>query len=135
MIRLLIVLALLAAQPTVVASAADDPAAKALMKRAMALTGNPGGYYFYIPPRGNFAKHVGKLAKAISHAATHQQPLVIYSPDAQWATRATTMAFAVIRPNALKGCTIICAVGKKNDGYIRPVIEATGARLYVEPLP
>jgi hypothetical protein len=133
--RLLIVLALLAVQPAVAAPVAVDPAAETLMKRAMDLTGNPKGLYFYIPPRGNFAKHVGKLAKTIPYAAKHKQPLIIYSPDPQWATRATTMAFAVIRPNALKGCTIICVVGKKNDGYIRPVIEATGAKLYVEPLP
>jgi hypothetical protein len=133
--RFLIVLVLLAAQPAVVASVAVDPAAETLINRATAVTGNSNGLYFYIPPRGNFAKHVGKLAKTIPYAAKHKQPLIIYSPDAQWAARAITMAFAVIRPGALKGCTIICAVGKKNDAYIRPVIEATGAKLYVEPLP
>jgi hypothetical protein len=135
MTRLLIVLALLAVQPAVAASVSLDPAAETLVKRATALTGNPNGLYFYIPPRGDFAKYVGKLAETIPYAARHKQLLIIYSPNAEWATRATTMAFSVIRPNALKGSTIICVVGKKNDAYIRPVVEATGAKLYVEPLP
>lgn len=132
---IIIVIALLSMHPAGVATQAVDPAAAALIKRAAALTGNSNGVYFYIPPRGNFGKNVGKLANTISYAAKDNKPLIIYSADAQLATRAITMAFSMIRPNALKGCAIICAVGKKNDGYIRPVIEATGARLYVEPLP
>jgi hypothetical protein len=133
--HLLVLLVLFAMQLRAGASVADDRAATILMKRAIALTSNPKGCYLYIPPRGDFAKHVGKLGNAIPYAAARHEPLIIYSPNAQWATRITTMAFAVIRPDALRGCTIICAVGKKNDAYIRPVIEATGARLYVEPLP
>jgi hypothetical protein len=110
-------------------------AAEKLMKRGYALTGNAKGLYLYIPPRGDLAPQVGELARSLQLAKRDHQPVVVYSPDAQRATRATTLAFAMIRPNALRGVTFICAVGEKNDSYIRPVVEATGAKLYVEPLP
>ena|SRR5438105_15825475 len=110
-------------------------AAGKLIKRAAALTGNREGVFEYIPPRGDLSKYVEELAKMVGYAQARHQPLIIYSPDAQRATRATTTVFAMIRPNYLRGCTVICAVGQQNDSHIRPVVEATGAKLYVEPLP
>jgi hypothetical protein len=85
--------------------------------------------YCYIPSR---TETVGAM---IAYASTQRQPLVIYSPNPQLATRAIINAFGVIRRGALRGLTIVAAVGKENDKYIRPVIEATGATLYVQPLP
>jgi hypothetical protein len=70
----------------------------------------------------------------VGDAKSKNQPLIIYCPDAELGTRIITLAFAMIRPNALRGMTIICTVGPKNDSYIRPVVEATGAKLVVEPL-
>jgi hypothetical protein len=116
-------------------SAADTPEAAKLMHRAWELTHASHILYCYVPPRGNFAKNTGEVAKMIGYTAKKHQPLVIYSPDPELATRMITIAFATIRPGALRGSTIVAAVGKKNDSYIRPVIEATGAKLYVEPLP
>ena len=71
----------------------------------------------------------------IGDAKSKNQPLIIYCPDAELGTRIITFAFTAIRRDALRGMTIICAVGRKNDSYIRPVVEATGAKLVVEPLP
>jgi len=116
-------------------SAADTAEATKLMHRAWELTHARHILYCYVPPRGNFAKNTGEMAKMIGYTAKERQPLVIYSPDSELATRMITIAFATIRPGALHDCTVVAAVGKKNDGYIRPVIEATGAKLYVEPLP
>jgi len=116
-------------------SAADTPEAAKLMHRAWELTHARHILYCYVPPRGNFAKNTGEMAKMIGYAAKEHQPLVIYSPDSETATRMITIAFATIRPEALHACTVVAAVGRKNDSYIRPVVEATGAKLYVEPLP
>jgi hypothetical protein len=85
--------------------------------------------YCYIPSRTE------TLGKMIAYASNQRQPLVIYSPDPQLAIRAITNAFGVIRRDALRGLTIVAAVGKENDRYIRPVIEATGATLFIQPLP
>lgn len=133
----LIIAALTLSLTAAVASAGLPGGAKAekLMKRAYELTGNTKGLYFYIPPRGDLPQQVGDLAKILGLAAKERRPVIIYSPDAQRATREATLAFAMIRPNALKGVSIVCAVGQKNESYIRPVIEATGAKLFVEPLP
>ena len=120
---------------TVFGAPGDTPEAAKLMKRAWELTHTRQLLYCYIPARGDFAKKTGDVANMIGYAAKKHQPLVIYSPDPATATRMITIAFAVIRPGALRGSTIIAAVGEKNDSYIRPVIEATGAKLYVEPLP
>ncbi len=116
-------------------SAADSPEAAKLMHRTWELTHARHILYCYVPPRGNFAKNTGEVAKMIGYAAKEHQPLVIYSPDSELATRMITIAFATIRPGALAGITVVAAVGKKNDGYVRSVIEATGAKLFVEPLP
>jgi hypothetical protein len=112
-----------------------SPAQETLMKRAFALTGKAGGYLYYIPPKGDLGPSISKLAATATLAKSNHQPLIIYSPDAERAKRVTTIVLAAVRPNAFRGLIIICAVGVTNDSYIRPVVEATGAKLYVEPLP
>jgi hypothetical protein len=109
-----------------------DPAAKALLERP----GIPAKCLFcFLPKRTKIPKAVGQLADMIGYAKSKNQPLIIYCPDAELGTRIITFAFTAVRSNALRGMTIICAVGPKNDSYIRPVVEATGAKLVVEPLP
>jgi hypothetical protein len=106
------------------------------MKRAFAVTHTRKMLYCYIPPHADFGKNTETLVKMIGYASKQQQqPLVIYSPDPQLATRMITIAFAVIRRDALRGSTIVCAVGRENESYIRSAVEATGAKLYVQPLP
>jgi hypothetical protein len=109
-----------------------DPAAKALLERPGIPT---NGLLCFLPKRATIPKAVGQLADMIGYAKSKNQPLIIYCPDAQLGTRIITFAFTAVRRNALQGMTIICAVGPKNDSYIRPVVEATGAKLRVEPLP
>ncbi len=113
----------------------DTPESTKVMHRAWEHTHAKHMLYCYVPPRGNFAKNTGEMAKMIGYTAREHQPLVIYSPDAEVAIRMITIAFATIRPGALSGATVVASVGEKNDSYIRPVIEATGAKLYVDPLP
>jgi hypothetical protein len=134
--RALLISLVLLALPAFGSTAPPGGAAtEKLMKRADKLTGKGNGLLFYIPPRGDLPGQVGQLVNSLQATQSQHTSLVIYSPDAQRATRATTLAFAMIKPNWLRGCTIICAVGQKNESYIRPVVEATGAKLYVEPLP
>lgn len=68
-------------------------------------------------------------------ATSKDQPLIIYAQDPEMGTRVITLAFALIRKNAMRGIPVICAVGEKNGSYIRPAVEATWAKLYVEPIP
>ena len=91
--------------------------------------------FCYIPAHPDFAKDAGNMTKMIGYTAKKHEPLVIYSPDPEVATRMTTIAFATIAPNALRGATVVAAIGEKNDSYVRPVIEKTGAKLYADPLP
>jgi hypothetical protein len=132
-----LVCVLLCAMACVVDAAPYTPssAEAALMKRAFVLTGKASGFLFRIPSTGDLGPSIGTLVGTAVQARKHRQPLIIYSPDAQRATRVTTIALAAVRPNALSGLAVICAVGAKNDNYVRPVVEATGAKLYVEPLP
>src|SRR4051812_5026097 len=115
-------------------SPADTPEAKKVVKRAFELTHTPG-LFGYIPPRGDFRKLCDSLVEGLTLARKEHRTVVIYSPDPERATRMITVVFALIRPGELRGCSVVAAVGKKNDKYIRPAVEATGAKLYVEPLP
>ena len=109
-----------------------DPAAKALLERP----GIPAnGLLCFLPKNAKIPKAVGQLTDMIGYAKAKNQPLIIYCPDPALGTRIITFAFTAVRPNALRGMTIICAVGPKEDTYIRAVIEVTGANLRVERLP
>jgi hypothetical protein len=108
---------------------AFDTDSKRVLTQAFTVTHSRNMLYCYMPSRTE------TLSTMIAYASSQRQPLVIYSPNPQLATRAITNAFGVIRRGALRGLKIVAAVGKENDRYIRPVIEATGATLYVEPLP
>jgi hypothetical protein len=132
-----LVCVLLCAGACVVDAAPYTPssAEAALMKRAVVLTGKAGGFLFLIPSKGDLGPSIDTLVGTAVKARKHRQPIIIYSPDAQRATRVTTIALATVRPNALRGLAVICAIGTKNDSYVRPVVEATGAKLYIEPLP
>ena len=117
---------------TAVAAPKLDPGAKALLERP----GIPAnGLLCFIPKRADVPKAVGQLANMIGYAKSKNQPLIVYCPDPELGTRVITSAFTAVRANALRGMTIICVVGPKNDTGIRPVVEATGAKLRVEPLP
>jgi len=101
------------------------------MKDGAAVTGERSLLLCYIPRGGDLAKHVEEVAKMIGYARKQHKPLVLYSPDSEMATRTITLAFTMIRKDALRGLTVVCAIGKKNENYIRPIIEATGAKLFV----
>jgi hypothetical protein len=117
---------------TALAAPKLDPAAKASLERP----GIPAnGLLCFLPKSAKIPKAVGQLTDMIGYAKAKNQPLIIYCPDPELGTRIITFAFTAVRPNALRGMRIICAVGAKNDSYIRPVIEATGANLHVEALP
>lgn len=129
--RVLIFCLLLLATPAL-AAPSPDPAAKAVLK----LPGLPAdGFLCFIPKRAKISRAVGQLADGIGYAKSHNHSLIIYCPDAELGTRIITATFTAIRPNALRGMTVICAVGRKNDAYIRPVVEATGAKLVVKAVP
>lgn len=117
---------------TALAAPKLDPAVKALLERP----GIPAnGLLCFLPKQIKIPKAVGQLTDMIGYAKSKSQPLIVCCPDAELGTRIITFAFTAIRPNALRGMTIVCAVGSKNDSYIRPVVEATGAKLVVEPPP
>ena len=117
------------------AEAKVSRAAEILLTRAESLTGKSDGLYCFIPKGADVPKMAKFVMDSIGQAKATHEPLIIHPEDPAVGTRIITTAFALVRPGALRGCTIICAVGKKNDSYLRPVIEATGAKLYVEPVP
>lgn len=117
---------------TALAAPKIDPALKPLLERP----GIPHECMLsVIPERATIPKAIHQLVSMISDAKSRKQPLVIYCPNPELGTRIITFAFTAIRRDALRGMTVICFVGRKNDSYIRPVVEATGAKLRVEPLP
>lgn len=113
----------------------DSPESTKVMHRAFEHTHAQHMLFCYIPAHPDFAKDAGNMAKMIGYTAKRHEPLVIYSPDPEVATRMMTIAFATIASNALRGVTVVAAIGEKNDSYVRPVIEKTGAKLYVDVLP
>ena len=116
---------------TALAAPKIDPALKSLLERPSI----PRECLLCVIAKRAKPKGFGQLVNMIADAKSKKQPLVIYCPDPELGTRIITFAFAAIRRDALRGMTVICAVGQKNDSYIRPVVEATGAKLRVEPLP
>jgi hypothetical protein len=114
------------------ASPADTPVAKKLMKRAIDLT-HMKVLFGYIPPRSDFSKNMASVIGGLGVARKEHRAVLIYSPDPELATRTITAAFALVRSGELHGCTVVAAVGEKNDSYIRPVVERTGATLHVLP--
>ena len=116
---------------------ATEPDRKVRMvaERAARLMPGTTGFLCVMPKRAEIAKTVGQTTDGIGYAKSKKQALIIYCPDPEFGSRVIRLAFAMVKPRSLSGMVVVCAVGKERDGYIRSVVEATGAKLYVEPVP
>jgi hypothetical protein len=112
-----------------------DRDVRSVAERAARLMAGEKGLLCVIPKRADASKAVRHLAVGVSSAKAQKESLIVYCPDPELGKRIITVVFAAVRRDALRRMTIVCVVGKENDSYIRPVIEATGAKLYVQPLP
>ena len=112
-----------------------DRKARLAVERAARLTPGLEALFCDMPKRMDTSKAVRQLADGVGYAKTNKQPLIIYCRNPDLGKRIVTLVFTAIRPDALRGMTIVCVIGKENESYIRPVVAATGAKLFVEPLP
>ena len=131
-LRLTLILLLLCSS---VAAREADSKARSVAERAARLIPSGKGLLCVIPKGVDAPKAVRHLAAGVNSANAQHESLIIYCPDPELGKRIITVVFAAFRRDALRRMTIVCAIGKENDSYIRAVIEATGAKLYVQPLP
>jgi hypothetical protein len=129
-------LALTLLLPCVSVSAKEpDRKARLALERAARLTPGSESLFCVMPKGIGASRAVRQLADGVSSANAQKESLIIYCPDPELGKRVITVVFAAFRRDALRRMTIICVIGKENDSYVRPVIEATGAKLYVQALP
>ena len=132
--KLTLALTLLLLCASVSAKELDRKARLAVERAARRISGSEA-LFCVMPKRIDASKAVRQLADGIGYAKTKKQPLVIYCPNPDLGKRIVTLVFTAIRPDALRGMTIVCVIGKENESSIRAVVEATGAKLFIEPLP
>ena len=115
-----------------------------VIKRAVDLMADGGGYIYDIPPspRRDEAGLARNCAKSmISHrgrlkgSAGDDNPMIIISDDPAFGARVAHDAFASLQHGSLRRMKIICILGTQYGSYLRPVAKAAGARLQVEPIP
>ena len=118
--------------------------ASKVIKRAVDLIADGGGYIYDIPPgpRRDEAGLARNCAKSmISHrdrlkgSTGDDNPMIIISDDPSFGARVAHGALASLQRGSLRRMKIICILGTQYDSYLRPVATAAGARLQVEPIP
>ena len=133
--KLTLALTLLFLCSSVLAKEQPDRKARLALERAVRLTPGAEALFCVMPKRMDESKSVRRLADGINYAKREKQPFIMYCPNPDLGKRTITLVFTAIRPGSLRGMTIVCVIGKENESHIRGVIEATGAKLFVEPLP
>jgi hypothetical protein len=131
------------------AAVAGKPPVKAdvpskVIKRAVDLIADGGGYIFDIPPSPrrdepglarNCAKSMLAHRDRLKGSTGDDNPMIIISDDPAFGARVAHDAFALLQRGTLRPMKVICILGSRYDSHLRPVATAAGARLQVEPIP